>query len=119
LGFVVRQENSSMRISSGDEEEVVVGYAGEAYASRSTGQIFRIRLTMDELPRGYSIRGATWDIRYGPVKVEEQELLLPVSAAVEAYQEGHFVRNEATYTEYQKYTADSNIRFGEPTANPE
>lgn len=119
LGFLVRQENSSMRISSDGEEEVVVGYAGEAYASRSTGQIFRIRLTMDELPKAYPIRGATWDIRYGPVKVEEQELLLPVSAAVEAYQQGRFARNEATYTDYQKYTADSNIRFGEPTSNPE
>ena len=97
----------------------MVGYAGEAYASRSTGQIFRIRLTMDELPKTYPIRGATWDIRYGPVKVEEQELLLPVSAAVEAHQQGRFVRNEATYTDYQKFTADSNIRFGEPTSNPE
>lgn len=119
LGFVVRQDKSSMRISSGDEEEVVMGYAGEAYASRSTGQIFRIRLTMDELPKGYPIRGATWDIRYGRVKVEEQELLLPASASVEAYQEGHFVRTEATYTDYQKYTADSKIRFGEPATKPE
>lgn len=119
LGFRVAQEHSSMRISSGDEEEMVMGYAGEVYTSSSTGQIFRIRLTMDELPEGYPIRGATWDIRYGPVKVEEQELLLPVFAAMEAYQEGRFVRTEATYTGYQKYAADSNIRFGEPTPSPE
>lgn len=119
LGFRVTQERSSMQISSGDEEEVEMGYAGEVYASRSTGQIFRIRLTMDELPEGYPIRGATWDIRYGPVKVEEQELLLPVFAAIEAYQEGRFVRTEATYTDYQKYAADSSIRFGEPALSPE
>ncbi len=119
LGFVVRQDRSSMRISSGDEEEMVMGYAGEVHASRSTGQIYRIRLTMDELPKGYPIRGATWDIRYGPVKVEEQELLLPVSATVEAYQEGRFVRTEATYTDYQKYSSDSSIRFGEQAPAPE
>lgn len=119
LGFVVRQDRSSMRISSGSEEEMVMGYAGEVHASRSTGQVFRIRLTMDELPKGYPIRGATWDIRYGPVKVEERELLLPVSATVEAYQEGRFVRTEATYTDYQRYSSDSSIRFGEQAPSPE
>ncbi|MCZ2156125.1 MAG: hypothetical protein LC114_19865 [Bryobacterales bacterium] len=114
LGIQVRQEHSTMRISSGDGEEVVMGYSGEVHASRSTGQIFRIRLTMDELPKGHAIRGATWDIHYGPVKVEERELLLPAFAAVEAYQHGRFVRNEATYTDYQKYSADSNIRYEQP-----
>lgn len=119
IGFRVEQALSSMRIRSGDDEEVVMGYAGEVYASPSTGQIYRIRLTMDALEKHYPIRGATWDIRYGPVKVEEQELLLPVSAAVEAYQTGRFVRTEATYTDYQKYSADSQIRFGETAPNPE
>lgn len=118
LGFMVSEEKSSMRISSGDEE-VIVGYAGEVYASPTTGQIYRIRLTMDPLPKGHPIRGATWDIFYGPVKVEEQELLLPVRASVEAFQQGRFVRNEATYTDYQKYTADSSIRFGETVSAPE
>jgi hypothetical protein len=118
LGFVVSEEKSSMRISSGDEE-VIVGYAGEVHASPATGQIYRIRLTMDPLPKGHPIRGATWDIFYGPVKVEEQELLLPVRASVEAFQQGRFVRNEATYTDYQKYTADSSIRFGETVSAPE
>ncbi len=119
LGFQVAREHSSMRISSGDEEEMIMGYAGEVYASRSTGQIFRIRLTMEELPKGYPIRGATWDIHYGPVKVEERELLLPVSAAVEAYQAGRFVRTEATYTDYRKYSADSSIRFSGAAPRPE
>lgn len=114
LGVRVHQRHSTMRIRSGDGEEVVVGYSGEVHASRSTGQIFRIRLTMDELPKDHVIRGATWDIHYGPVKVEEQELLLPAFASVEAYQQGRFVRNEATYTDYQKYSADSNIRYETP-----
>jgi hypothetical protein len=112
LGFRVPQETSSMRVSAGDaDDQEVVGYTGEAHASPETGQIFRVRLTMDELPKGYPMRGGTWDIRYGLVKVEEQELLLPVAAVTEAYQMGQFVRNEATYTNYQKYTADSSIRF--------
>lgn len=118
LGFEVSEEKSSMRISAGDEE-ATVGYVGEVYASPSTGQIFRVRLTMNELPKGHPIRGATWDIHYGPVKVEEQELLLPVRAAVEAHQQGRFVRNEATYTDYQKYTAASSIQFGETVSAPE
>lgn len=114
LGLRVEQQHSTMRIGSLDGELVVAGYSGEVYVSRSTGQIFRIRLTMDELPKGHSIRGATWDIHYGPVKMEERELLLPEFAAVEAYQQGRFVRNEATYTNYQKYSADSNIRYENP-----
>lgn len=111
LAFRVERENSSMELSSGDQK-IKSGYRGELTASAETGQIFRIRLFMDESPREFPIRGASWDIRYAPVKVEEQELLLPVSATTEAYQQGAFMRNEATYTDYQKYSAESSIQFG-------
>lgn len=112
IAFEVEQANSSMEMSSG-RKKVKTGYRGELIASADTGQIYRIRLAQKDPPRDFPIRGASWDIHYAPVKVEEHELLLPVRAITEAYQSGGFMRNEATYTDYQKYSAESNIQFGE------
>lgn len=111
IAFSVEKEHSSMELSYGGKKEKE-GYRGDLIASGETGQIVRIRLAMNPLPKGFPIRGAAWDIRYAPVKVDEQELLLPVSATTEAYQRGVFLKNEATYTDYQKYSAESSISFG-------
>ena len=114
IAFTVAKEHSSMELSYGGEKQKE-GYRGDLIASAETGQIRRIRLAMNALPRDFPIRGAAWDIRYAPVKVDERELLLPVAATTEAYQWGIFLKNEATYTDYQKYSAESSISFG-PTA---
>lgn len=110
IAFEVDQQNSSMEMSSG-RKSVKTGYRGELVAAPDTGQIFRIRLAQHNPPKDFPIRGASWDIRYAPVKVEAQELLLPVKAITEAYQSAGFMRNEATYTDYQKYAAESSIQF--------
>lgn len=112
IAFEVSDENTSMELSSG-RDKVKSGYRGELSVSPDTGQIFRVRIGLNETPNGFPIRGASWDIRYASVKVEDQELLLPVSAITEAYQSGAFMRNEATYTDYQKYAAESSIQFGD------
>jgi hypothetical protein len=111
IAFEVDQENTSMTLSSG-RREVKNGYRGELTVSKQTGQIHRVRLALDESEPRFPIRSASWDIRYAPTVVEDIEVLLPVSAITEAYQSGGFVRNEATYSDYQKYTAESNIQFG-------
>lgn len=112
IGFSVEKERSSMRLTVA-EEEITSGYEGQLVASGETGKIYRVQLAMHESPEGYPIRGAAWDIRYAPVTVEDKEMLLPTTATTEAYQAGGvFLRNEATYTDYQKYAAESNIEFG-------
>jgi hypothetical protein len=114
IAFEVDQENTSMTLSSG-RREVKSGYRGELTVTKFSGQIVRVRLALDESEGKFPIRSASWDIQYAPTLVEGiegPELLLPVRAITEAYQRDGFMRNEATYTEYQKYTAESNIQFG-------
>jgi|GEM_PF-3054826 len=112
IGFSVEKERSSMQLTVA-EEEITSGYDGQLVASGETGRIYRVQLAMHESPEGYPIRGAAWDIRYAPVTVDDKEMLLPRTATTEAYQAGGvFLRNEATYTKYQKYAAESNIEFG-------
>ncbi len=112
IAFTVAQQHSSMEMSSG-RKSVKTGYRGELTASASTGQIYRIRLAQNVPPKDFPIRGASWDIHYAPVQVDQQELLLPVRATTEAYQSSGFMRNEATYTDFQKYAAESSIQFGD------
>src|SRR5690606_31935352 len=78
IAFSVEKEHSSMELSHGSRKEKE-GYRGDLIASADSGQIFRIRLAMNALPKNFPIRGALWDIRYAPVRVDEKELLLPAS----------------------------------------
>jgi hypothetical protein len=112
IGFRVAVANSSLTMSSGDKE-LKSGYQGELTASAESGRIYRLRLSLDELEPGFPFRGSSWDIHYAEVQVDDLDLLLPARAITEAYERSGFRRNEATYTDYQEYTADSVIQFGD------
>ncbi len=112
IAFRVALPNSSIEMSFG-RKKAKAGYRGELTASADTGRIYRLRLSLEDLETGFPYRGASWDIHYAEVTVEGQDLLLPVRAITEAYESAGFRRNEATYTDYQKYSADSVIQFGD------
>jgi hypothetical protein len=61
------------------------------------------------------LRGATRALDYGPVEVGGRSFLLPLHAKVEMMVRygGLQVRNEMEFSDYRKFTGESEITFGD------
>ncbi len=91
----------------------VVGFHGLMYADPATQTVIRLELQLD-LPRDFPARESSLNVDYGPVTIAEHEFLLPVKATARLRTSTRLAKNETQVVRYQKYAADTSVRFGEP-----
>ena len=95
-----------------DRQSVVAGVEGLIYVDASTSLVRRFEIRMD-LPAGSIIQDGSVIIDYGSVSISQQQYLLPLKALVEARVGSSLRRNEIEVVRYQKYGADTVVRFDE------
>lgn len=112
--FAFRVPASASHLAlSNDFESSVVGFHGFIFADPATSMLARIEVQL-ELPRADVVRESSIDVDYGPVTIAEREFLLPVKAVARLRTSGIAAQNETEVVRYQKYSADSSVKFGEP-----
>jgi hypothetical protein len=106
-----------------DRQSVVAGIEGFLYVDAMTSLVRRFEIQM-RLPAGSIIQQGTVSIDYGRFTISQRQYLLPLKAEVQARVGGSLRRNEIEVVRYQKYGAETTVRFDEagedqPQQNPQ
>jgi hypothetical protein len=95
-----------------DRQSVVAGIEGLIYVDAMTSLVRRFEIQMS-LPAGSVIQQGFVSIDYGSVIISQRQYLLPLKAEVTARVGSSLKRNEVEVVRYQKYGAETTLRFDE------
>lgn len=109
--YRITQEHSTMKLRLSDLASATVSYEGLVVADPANGSIRRVTSEANEIPPEVQTRSIATIIDYSPVTVGNASYLLPSDASVEIATPSGRVRNELHFRNYQKFEADSTIKF--------
>ena len=95
-----------------ERQSVVAGIEGFLYVDAMTSLVRRFEIQMT-LPAGSIIQQGTVSIDYGSFTISQRQYLLPLKAEVQARVGSSMRRNEIEVVRYQKYGAETTVRFDE------
>jgi hypothetical protein len=110
--------SESQLLVTTDRQSVVAGIDAAVYVDAATRLVRRLEIQMD-LPAGSVIQDGFVRIDFGNVTISERQYLLPLKAEVRARVARSLERNETEVIRYQRYAADSTVRFDDPSEGPQ
>jgi hypothetical protein len=104
-GYVLKEAKRTMQVP----------FQGFVYADYETKAVVRIEMKCTDIPRDseYTYAGLTLD--YKPAKMAGRESILPAHYLLNFQMVRGFAANEAEYTGYRRFTADTTIQFEDET----
>jgi hypothetical protein len=109
--FRVPQERSQWHISYQRQREIIAGYTGNVFIDKETGQVLRLAMVTEGLPRDFPIHEARTTLDYGFARIADRDYLLPRRATVRMREGKLLTRNEVEFRLYRKFTAEASIAF--------
>jgi hypothetical protein len=111
--LTVQHPNSHWVIVSAGGNKYNPAYTGTIWVDKETRRVLRIEQHAGDLPRDFSYNKAETALEYGFVRIEGKQYLLPVTSENSACFTGtsECVRNEITFRNYRKFTANSDIKY--------
>ena len=121
FSYRVTQERSNYQITVDGPRSVTPGYSGYFVVDPKTHVIWKLTLKAENLPSDFPVQSAESTLVYRFQDLSGKSFLLP--AEFEAVMTGPEGRNkiDKTFSTYRKYSADSEITFGDdepPPAKP-
>jgi hypothetical protein len=110
--YTVDKAHSTLSLRLSDLAKAIIPYHGSVYADPATGAVLRITDTATDIPRSLRTEQISTEIDYDEVAIGGATYLLPTEAAVSVLLPRSKVRNELTFRGYQKFEAQSDIKFG-------
>ena len=108
--YTVLQPRSHYSVDYEKKQHIVPGYHGLFYVEKGKNVI--LRLTIDpDMPEGFPVQEIHQEIKYGYFPINGQNYLLPLTSAVQSRAGSFGSRNEIEFRKYQKYSADTSIKF--------
>lgn len=114
LTFRIPRERSPLIVSDG-RNRGPAGYAGTALLQPDTFDLEELEVVVTAVPPGVGIAHSSEVTRYRRVSIGDREVSLP--SHMELLMEsrtGLHLRNDVTFRDCRRYTADVNIRFDAP-----
>ncbi len=112
--FIVRQENSNWDIHAPDGSVATPSYSGTIWIDKETHNTMRIEEQTGPLPASFPFDKAETVVEYSFIRIDGKTYPLPVHSEILTCQRGSSscTKNEINFQNYRKFTADSNITFG-------
>ena len=108
--YTVEQQYSQETIDYQKEQKITAGFHGLVYVQKGTNVILRLTVVPD-IPQGFPIQDVDQVVDYDYQQIGDQTFLLPLHSQVQM-RDGHRAdRNEITWKQYRKYSADTSITF--------
>lgn len=109
----VLHENSHWIIVSANGRKYAPAYGGSVWIDKETRRVLRIEQRAVYLPSDFTYDKAESVVEYGFVRIDGKPYLLPVTSANSACLTGtgNCVKNEISFRNYKKFTADSDIKY--------
>lgn len=110
-GFIASREGSEWVLAMGQREEPV-GYYGSFLADPESLRLRSIAMTAEFIPREFGYRRILRTLEFQTVRIGSDEFLLPARAELLTLdRNGQETRNETSFANCRKYSAESVIRF--------
>ena len=99
--------------------DLVAGYHGLVFIDDKQHYIHRITLHADGIPPAYPVQDVSLMLDYDDTRIGDADYLLPLNFELRSREGKTMIKNDVDYEDYRKFTADSNIQFGdaEPSSN--
>ncbi len=112
--YSVAKENSSWTLHADGKDEKPA-YVGSVWIDKATYRVLRLEMAARGLDKDFSLDTAESSVDYGFVQIAGQETLLPADADGLSCTRGSTdcTRDRTQYTNYRKFDASSNIKFGD------
>jgi hypothetical protein len=116
--YVVLQPHSRYSVDYEKKDHVVPGYHGLIYVQKSPNPDVAphviTRMTIEpDMPPGFPVQEIHQVIDYRTFDISGHQYLLPTASQVQSRAGTYGSRNEIQFLKYQKYSADTSIKFDE------
>ena len=99
------------------KQQAVPGYHGLVYVEKGSNVITRLTIE-PEMPAGFPVQEIHQQIDYDHVEISGNKFLLPMYSQVQSRAGRFGSRNEIEFRKYQKYAADTSIKFDDVEEPP-
>jgi hypothetical protein len=100
--------------------DLVTAYHGLIFIDTRTHAVHRITLHADGVPAGFPVEDVSLALDYDYTRIGAADYLLPLEFELRSRERNWLIKNDVTYSDYRKFTADSSITFDPPApAKPE
>ena len=115
--YAIDREHSTLKLMRSDLAQAIIAYDGLLYADAETGAVWRVTMTLKDIPAELETDSSSTTIDYEEATIGGVRYLLPLAATVEMSASKHLIRNEIRFENYQKFDTDSTITYS--TAAPQ
>jgi hypothetical protein len=91
---------------------LVTAYHGLIFIDDSTHLVHRITLHADGIPQDFPAQDLLLVLDYAYTRIGDSDYLLPLEFEIRSRQGRSLLKNDVTYSDFRKFTADSSISFG-------
>ncbi len=120
FAYKVDQERSEYHIQVPDQHlDIIAGYHGLVEADKRTHKIMRITVEADNLPAGYPVKSTRTILDYDYTDISGHTFLLPLKGQVFMTAADIVTRNDESFHNYRKYSADTSISFDDTDIPPD
>lgn len=117
--YAIDLEHSNYELRWGADRRIRTAYSGMVLVSADSHRVMRITVKAENIPADFPIRAAQTQLDYGWVELSGQKFLLPRTAQVIMAGDDGFTKNDELFANYQKYSADTEIKFDTEPLPPE
>jgi hypothetical protein len=110
--FKVALRNSDWTIKVGGQE-LFPAYSGSVWIDKSTGEVLRVEMGADNIPKDFPFDQVEMAVDYDKVHLGTSEFLLPIHSENLACERGSPIctKNVIDFRDYHKFTGESTIEF--------
>jgi hypothetical protein len=114
FAYHVSQEYSQYHVAVPDQHlDVIAAYHGLVELDKRTHKIMRITSEADVMPAGYPVKSTKSVLDYDYIDLSGRTFLLPLKGQVFMTASDIVTRNDLSFHNYRKYSADASISFGD------
>ncbi len=119
FSYRVHQSRSQWHVVYERSMDVVPAYSGLVYVDQETHQVTRVTLHADDLPPAFPVKRAETILDYDYTDIAGHSFLLPLRSETIMLAEGILSRNRTEFVNYNRYSADTVIKFDSINETPE
>jgi hypothetical protein len=112
--FYVEQQHSIWRITYMKSQTIVTAFRGRVWIDRETAEVLSLAMVAEDIPPDFPIRMVAETLDYDWATISGLRFLLPAKALMQMAESRYVSKNEITFRLYQKFSADTSIKFDIP-----
>jgi hypothetical protein len=120
FAYRIEQSRSEYHLMVPDQHlDYTTAYHGLVEVDKDTHKIMRITVEAEDIPVGYPIKAAKTVLDYDYTDISGHSFLLPLKGQVFMTGGDMLTRNDESFHNYRKYSADSEISFDDTQIPPD